>query len=110
MASYINKRAKVSSEAVTGGGDLVSDVSAGKQKLDSVKEDELPEAIRKLSPQQRADELGKQMKDRKALNDKLTALVAKRDAYLMTQRDKAPAKASSFDREVEATLKVQLKK
>jgi hypothetical protein len=36
--------------------------------------------------------------------------VAKRDAYLMTQRDKAPAKASSFDREVEATLKVQLKK
>jgi uncharacterized protein YegL len=110
MASYINKRAKVSSEAVTGGGDLVSDVSAGKQKLDSVKEDELPEAIRKMSPQQRADELGKQMKDRKALNDKLTALVAKRDAYLMTQRDKAPAKASSFDREVEATLKVQLKK
>lgn len=110
MASYINKRARVSSEAVTGGGDLVSDVSAGKQKLDGVKEDELPDALRKLSPQQRADELDKQMTNRKALNDKLTALVAKRDAYLMAQRDKAPAKASSFDRVVEETLKVQLKK
>ena len=29
MASYLNKRAKVSSEAVTGHGDLVSDVAAG---------------------------------------------------------------------------------
>ena len=31
MASYLNKRAKVSSEAVTGHGDLVSDVAAGRQ-------------------------------------------------------------------------------
>src|SRR6266567_322182 len=30
MASYLNKRAKVSSEAVTGDGDLVSDVTAGR--------------------------------------------------------------------------------
>jgi uncharacterized protein YegL len=110
MASYINKRARLSSEAVTGGGDLVSDVSAGKRKLDSVKDDELPETLQKLSPQQRADELDKQMTNRKGLNERLAALVAKRDAYLYAQRDKAPAKASSFDREVEATLKGQLKK
>jgi hypothetical protein len=30
MASYLNKRARVSSEAVTGDGDLVSDVAAGR--------------------------------------------------------------------------------
>ena len=33
MASYLNKRAKATSEAVTGDGDLVTDVTAGRSKL-----------------------------------------------------------------------------
>ncbi|UZE49749.1 vWA domain-containing protein [Rhodopseudomonas sp. P2A-2r] len=110
MASYINKRARSTSEAVTGGGDLVSDVAAGKQKLDGVREDELPDSLRRLAPEQRAAELETQMTARKALNAKLAALVQKRDSYVAVQRDKAPAKTSSFDREVEATLKAQLKR
>jgi uncharacterized protein YegL len=111
MASYINKRAKVSSEAVTGGGDLVSDVATGGKKLDGIKDDELPDSLRKMSMQDRTAELDKQMTTRKELNTKLAALVAKRDAYVVAQRDKTAApKISSFDREVEATLKVQLKK
>jgi hypothetical protein len=110
MASYINKRSQASSEAVTGGGDLVGDVAAGRQKLDAVKDDELPEGFRALSPEQRSAKLESQMQARKALNDKLSALVKKRDAFVAAQRDKAPPQASSFDREVEATLKVQLKR
>ncbi|MDB5532574.1 MAG: von Willebrand factor, type [Hyphomicrobiales bacterium] len=109
MASYINKRSRSTSEAVTG-GDLVSDVAAGRQKLEDVKEDELPDSLRKLAPVQRAAEIETQMRARKALNDKLAALVQKRDNYVAAQRDKAPPKATSFDREVEATLKVQLKR
>src|SRR5258707_15844650 len=50
MASYLNKRAKVSSEAVTGEGDLVSDVASGRQKLGAVKDEELPEKLRALNP------------------------------------------------------------
>jgi uncharacterized protein YegL len=111
MASYINKRAKASSsEAVTGGGDLVSDVAAGRQKLDAVKEDELPDSFRTLSAEQRAQRLDAQMTARKALNEKLAALVKQRDAFVATRRARAPAQASSFDREVEATLRVQLKR
>jgi len=110
MASYINKRAKASSEAVTGGGDLVSDVAAGRQKLEAVKEDELPAALRDLAPEQRMAKLESRMNERKALNAKLAALVQKRDAYVAAQRDKAKPAASSFDREVEATLKAQLKR
>lgn len=111
MASYINKRAKVSSEAVTGGGDLVADVASGSKKLDAIKDDELPETLQKLSMKERSAELDKQMAARKELNAKLAALVTKRDAYVAAQRDKTAApKTSSFDREVEATLKVQLKK
>jgi hypothetical protein len=110
MASYLNKRAKVSSEAVTGEGDLVSDVASGRQKLGAVKDEELPEKLRALKPEQRMDELDKQMKQRKALNEKLAALVAKRDKYVAEQRDKEPPKSSSFDRVVEDTLKAQIKR
>ena len=110
MASYLNKRARVSSEAVTGNGDLVSDVAAGRQKLAAVKDDELPDNLRALKPEARIDELNKQMKQRNALNEKLAALVAKRDKFVAEQRDKAPPKASSFDRVVEDTLKAQIKR
>ncbi|CAN5452449.1 hypothetical protein BH11PSE4_BH11PSE4_39760 [soil metagenome] len=110
MASYINKRARATSEAVTGGGDLVSDVAAGRQKLDDVKDDELPNDLRRLAPEQRAAELATQIATRKALNAKLAASVQKRDGFVAAQRDKAPPKTSSFDREVEATLRAQLKR
>jgi hypothetical protein len=108
MASYLNKRARVSSEAVTGDGDLVSDVAAGRQKLAAVKDDELPDNLRALKPEQRMDELDKQQ--RNTLNQKLSALVAKRDKFVAEQRDKAPPKASSFDRVAEDTLKAQIKR
>src|SRR5882757_2912236 len=110
MASYLNKRAKVSSEAVTGEGDLVSDVASGRTRIGAVKDEELPAKLRALTPEQRISELDNQMKQRKALNEKLAALVASRDKYVAEQRDKAPPKASSFDRVVEDTLKAQIKR
>src|SRR4030088_916518 len=53
-ASYLKQRAMVSSEAVTGDGDLVSDVAAGRQKLASIRDEELPDHLRALKPEQRA--------------------------------------------------------
>jgi hypothetical protein len=50
------------------------------------------------------------MSQRKALNEKLTALVAKRDKYVTEARDKTPPKASSFDRVVEETLRAQIRR
>jgi post-segregation antitoxin (ccd killing protein) len=110
MASYLNKRSRVSSEAVTGDGDLVSDVKAGRTSFSALKEEDLPENLRGLKPEQRMDEVNKQMNARKALNDKLGTLVAKRDKFVAEARDKAPPKASSFDRVVEDTLKAQIKR
>lgn len=111
MASYLNKRSKVSSEAVTGDGDLVSAVASGRATLGSIKDDELPDEMRKLSPEQRKAELDRQTGERKALNEKLATLVQKRDAFVAEKkRNTSPAKVSSFDRAVEDTLKVQLKR
>jgi post-segregation antitoxin (ccd killing protein) len=110
MASYLNKRAKTSSEAVTGDGDLVADLKTGRTSFSAIKDEDLPANLRTMKPEQRMDEVNKQMASRKALNEKLAALVAKRDKYVAAQREKAPPKASSFDRVVEDTLKAQIKR
>jgi uncharacterized protein YegL len=111
MASYLNKRAKVNSEAVTGEGDLVSDVTNGRTSFSALKDDDLPANLRAMKPEARIDEVNRQMTQRKALNEKLGALVAKRDKYVADQRAAAPApKVSSFDRVVEDTLKAQIKR
>ena len=110
MASYINKRARSTSEAVTGGGDLVADIGAGRNSFSAIKDEELPDNLRAMKPEARVDEVNRQMSQRKALNEKLGALVAQRDTYVAEQRAKTSPKASSFDRVVEDTLKAQIKR
>lgn len=111
MASYLNKRSKVSSEAVTGDGDLVSAVASGRITVAGVKDDELPDELRKLTPEQRKAEIDKQTQARKSLNEKLATLVQKRDAFVADKkRSTAPVKTSSFDRAVEDTLRAQTKR
>jgi hypothetical protein len=112
MAGYMNKRAAgaAPAEAVTGAGDLVADVSAGRQKLASVKDEDLPDALKSMSPAQRQAEIDKQMAQRKSLHARMTELVKKRDAYVAEQRKKAPKVADSFDRVVEETLRAQVRR
>ena len=113
MASFINKRAKASNEAVTGDGDLVADYASGRAQLDAIRDDELPPAIRALPKPQRGAVIERQAGERKALNGMLSELVAKRDAYIADRRaaNKVRSRtASSFDQAVEATLQAQIKK
>jgi hypothetical protein len=113
MASYLNKRATASgnAEAITGDGDLVADVAAGRQKLDTIKDEELPDDIRKLDKGQRQAFIDKQAVERKGLSEKLAVLVKQRDAYVASESKKQPAKTGdSFDRAVAATVQKQIKK
>jgi hypothetical protein len=113
MASYLNKRTKTAAaaEAVTGAGDLVADVAAGRQKLSSLKDDDLPDSFRSMSAGEREAALGKQMAQRKALNDRMTELVKKRDLFVSEKRKAEPTKTGdSFDRAVEETLRAQIKR
>ena len=86
-------------------------MSTARATLSSVRDDELPDDLRKLSPDQRKAELERRTLARKTLNEKLAILVQKRDAYVTDKkRSAAPAKVSSFDRVVEDTLKAQTKR
>jgi hypothetical protein len=115
MTSYINKRAtaaKAAPEAVTGDGDLVGDIAAGRASLGGVKDEELPEPLRRMSPEDRKAHVESQLAARRALNEKLSGLVAKRDAHVAAERNKQePARTGdSFDRAVESTLRAQIKR
>jgi von Willebrand factor type A domain len=112
MATYMNKRAKTDGgvDVITGGNDLVADVAAGRQTLNGVKDEELPEMVRGMNAADRKAHLDKQIAERRALNEKLTGLIAKRDRYVAEQRTKQQGKTGdSFDRAVETALRAQIK-
>jgi hypothetical protein len=111
MASYINRRARAAGagEAVTGGGDLVADVTQGRKDIDAITDAELPEGLRSMSRAERKAQIDKLSARRTALNAELEGLVRQRDQYVLDQRKKEPAKAAdSFDRAVEGTLRKQI--
>lgn len=112
MAGYMSRNAaKSAGEAITGNGDLVADVKAGRQKLATLKDEDVPEAMRGLSAEQRTALLDKQMEKRAKLNERMAALVKKRDGYVLEQAKKAPQrKGDSFDQAVADTLKAQMKR
>jgi hypothetical protein len=112
MAGYMYKRGGVApGEAITGAGDLVADVVNGRQKLATVKDEDLPDSFRSMSAAERQAAIDKQMAQRKSLNERMSELVKKRDQYVMERRKKAPVKtADSFDRAVEDTLRAQIRR
>src|SRR4029079_15111057 len=61
MAGYLNKSGARAGAAMTGSGDLVGDIAAGRQRLDGVKDEDLPDNLRALKPAQRQVEVDKNM-------------------------------------------------
>jgi hypothetical protein len=111
MAGYLSKSAARSGAAITGRGDLVADVAAGRQKLDAVRDEDLSDQLRAMQPAERRAYVDRQSAERKRLNERMAELVKKRDAYVAEQRKKAPVRtADSFDRAVAETLAAQVKR
>jgi hypothetical protein len=111
MAGYLSRHASGSGAAVTGRGDLVTDVTSGQQKLDGVKDEDLPDNLRALKPAERQAAIEKNAATRSLLNERMSELVKKRDRYVAEQRMKQPRPATdSFDRAVAETLKAQIKR
>ncbi len=113
MAGYLSRQnARAGgTQAITGRGDLVADVSSSQQKLSAVKDEELPDNLRSMSTQERQRFIDKQMAERKLLNARMSELVKKRDHFAADRRKASPAKpGDSFDRAVEETLRAQIKR
>lgn len=97
---------QASAKPVTGG---VGDYAAGRAKLDQIRDDELPPALRDPPKPARSAALEQQSNERKELSTKLADLFAKRDAYIAEQQAKQQPRTSTFEQAVAATLKAQIK-
>jgi hypothetical protein len=108
-SEYYSKRA-ATKEVVTGGGDLIADVRNKKVELDRIDDKELPEALVAKPKAERKAWVEGQLQARSQLEDKMAALIAKRDAFVVKEQSKVSqaTPSDSFDKAVEETLKVQL--
>jgi Mg-chelatase subunit ChlD len=95
--------------------DLLDAIKAGKVKLAELKEEELPEQMKKMDAKQRQEYLDKLEKRRAELNKQALQLDKKRAAYIKEELAKKAKKEGkdakdSFDNQVLETLRKQAKK
>jgi hypothetical protein len=90
-------------------GDLVQEIENGRVKLESVKDDELPSDLQKLTPAQRKAEIDKRLSERKDVRAKIVELSKKRAAFIADEQKKT-GRANGFDSAVGAALTEQLAK
>jgi hypothetical protein len=91
--------------------DLLDDIKEGKIKLDDVKEDQLPEELKKMKPEERKAHVEKLQKERDELKKKALELDKKRLDFINKKltEDKGKAK-DGFDNQILETLRKQAEK
>lgn len=91
--------------------DLVDAVQEGKVDLDSMKEEELPEEMRKMSARERREYVEKKGAERARLQEEIRKLAEDRERYVAEERKKmAEGGVKSFDEAVQEMLRVQLER
>ena len=88
--------------------DLVQDVTNGTVNLKSVKKEELPDDLQKLSPEALVNEVSKRAKNRKELTTKILELTQKRDTFLKEAKKQQGGSKNGFDDVVSQALKKQI--
>jgi len=105
-------RKGVGAGATDAGFDLVNDVKEGRADLGKLKDEELPEKMKKMSPDERKAYLEKVAKEREVVRKKITELSEKRNQFIkkeLARRAKA-GEADSFDAEVLKSLRAHAAK
>jgi hypothetical protein len=92
-------------------GDLLQDIENGSTNLESVKSEDLPSELQKLSAEDRAKEIEKRLAERKEIRKQILSLSKQRTEYIAAQRQKRNGGAQNgFDVAVSAALRQQLAK
>ena len=94
-------------------GDLLQSIENGSLKLDSVKDEDLPADLRKLSANERKAEVAKRLAERAKIRADIMSLSKQRDEFISGERKKQAAsgsKEAGFDVAVSRALKTQVEK
>lgn len=87
--------------------DLIQSIENETVKLEDVKEEDLPESLKKLSSVERKAEIDKRLAERKAIRAEILELSKKRDEYIKAERAKT-GKQDGFDAAVSNALSEQM--
>lgn len=100
---------KTEGRAVQGRGELLNDVKEGVVQLESVRDEDLPAEMKKLSKEERAAYLAGKQKERDALNVQLADLTRQRSEYISAENKKlaASGKGDTFDQKVAEIINTQ---
>ena len=89
--------------------DLIQAIENGTVKLDTLKKDELPDELQKLSADDRQKVIADKIEERKKIREQILELSKKRDAFILEERKKQSAKSpTGFDQAVSEALKKQI--
>ena len=92
-------------------GDLLQDIENGSIKLESVKTEDLPSGLQKLSVEERTKEIQKRLAERSEIRKQILALSKQRTEYIAAEQKKRKGGAQNgFDVAVSAALREQLAK
>jgi Mg-chelatase subunit ChlD len=87
--------------------DLLQAVENGTVKLETIKSEDLPDELRKLSPEARKKEVDRRLAERKDLKSQILVLSKKRDAYIAQEKQKKSPARSGFDTAVSAAIRAE---
>ena len=98
-----------------GGRDLVDEIANGKVKLAEIKDEELPDELKKLSPKEREEYIAKKKEEREKVQKEIQDLSQKRKEYIAKKRrEEADAegkdKANTLDAAVIKAIRTQAEK
>ncbi len=90
-------------------GDLIQDVENEIIKIEDVKEELMPDELKKLAPADRKKEIERRIAERKKIREEILTISKKRDEYLVAERKKTN-RQDGFDSAVAKSLQEQLLK
>jgi Mg-chelatase subunit ChlD len=85
--------------------DLLQAVENNTVKLETIKTEDLPDELKKLSPDARRKEVDRRLAERKQLKSQILTLSKKRDAYISEEKQKKGGAKSGFDAAVSAAIR-----
>ena len=89
-------------------GDLLTSLENGSLKLDGVKDEDLPDDLKKLDREARKKEIEKRLAERQKLREEILKLQKQRDEFIAAERKKQSGPQNGFDSAVAEALKKQL--
>jgi hypothetical protein len=111
-AAYLNASKSGAEMYYDNSNELLADFKTKKVNLADLKEDELPEELKKLTPAQRIAFVEEKIQQRDSLQKVLNTLVRKRDSYITTELAKKDSTTvnASFNMVIYEKMKTQTKK